>query len=620
MCAILGIVGNITDKDIGWINKASFLLKHRGPDFGSSWLSTSKNALFAHRRLSIIDTGNQSNQPFLSDDNQLIISFNGEIYNYIEIREELISLGDRFKTSGDTEVLLASYRRWGAKCLDRLNGMFAFAIWDQRRGVGNEKLFIARDRSGEKPFYYRHKPGRFEFSSELKGLEGKGTLDPQGLNHYLALGYVPGELCIVNGVKKLPPAHAGLLDISSGKLEIWNYWIIPEISINNSINKIDLADKVWSLLNESVKIRLRSDVETGVFLSGGLDSSLVTASASSVTDKTIKTFSISVPGSSMDETKHAKLIADYFGTDHHVLEINTPSLETLNEFSSLIDEPIADSSIIPSFLVSKLTGKHVKVALGGDGGDELFGGYTHYQDTLRNNRILRWFPKSVYTALGAIAEHLPAGVSGRNYICSLQKGAKQSRVWGTPFFDINLRKKLFTKDYYKLLQTQIKAPEKLSLSLLPSDMEIVDSLTRMDFQQQLPDDYLVKVDRASMANSLEVRCPFLDHHLIEFAFSKIPHYWKSNLKERRPIQNLLAKKHLPKDFIIDRKQGFSIPMDNWMQKVDLNEYLNELPKAIFNKNFIENLIKGQRNGRTNGARLFSLLMLTYAGKNSFEFN
>ena len=296
-----------------------------------------------------------------------------------------------------------------------------------------------------------------------------------------------------------------------------------------------------------------------------------------------------------------------------------PSLTTLSGFSSLIDEPIADSSIIPSFLVSKLTRKHVKVALGGDGGDELFGGYTHYQDTLRNHRIFRLFPKSVNTALSAIAEHLPAGVSGRNYICSLQKGAIQSRVWGTSFFDINLRKKLLTKDYFELLQTQITAPEDRSLSLIPSNMEIVDSLTRMDFQQQLPDDYLVKVDRASMANSLEVRCPFLDHHLIEFAFSKIPHYWKSNLKERRHIQNILAKEHLPKNFIIDRKQGFSIPMDNWMQKEDLYEHFNELPKTIFNKNFIQKLIKGQRNGRTNGARLFSLLMLTYASKNSFEF-
>ena len=620
MCGVLGIVGNICDEDINWINQASILLKHRGPDFGSLWLSPSKNAVLAHRRLSIIDTSDESNQPFLSTDGKLIISFNGEIYNYIELRNELIALGESFKTSGDTEVLLASYRRWGTNCLDRLNGMFAFAIWDQRRGLGKEQLFVARDRSGKKPFYYRHKIGRFEFSSELKGMKGKGCIDPQGLNHYLALGYVPGDLCIVKGIKKLPPAHAGLMDMANGDFVKWRYWNLPKNTLDNNISGDELANEAWNLIKESVRIRLRSDVPNGIFLSGGLDSSLITAAASSVSDNPVKTFTFSLPGSDLDESSHANLIAKHFGTEHHILKINTPSLKVLDEFGDLIDEPIADSSIIPSFLVSKLTSQHVKVSLGGDGGDELFGGYHHYQNILRDVRALRWIPQSFRTITASLAGRLPGGIKGRNRVASLKRGAIESRIWGTPFFDINLRKKLFSAEYYDCIHTNLSAPEERSLSLKPNNLGIIDSLTRLDFQQQLPDSYLVKVDRASMANSLEVRTPFLDHHLVEFSFAKIPDHWKCNLNERRRVQNLLAKKYLPKKFVIDRKQGFSIPMDNWMRQVDLTQVIEELPKNIFNKSNIENLIQGQKKGRTNGARLFALLMLTYAGKNSFQFN
>jgi asparagine synthase (glutamine-hydrolysing) len=611
MCGIVGIIGHIKDEDINWLNKAAFNLKHRGPDAGCSWIAPARNAIFAHRRLSIIDTGHGSDQPFVSDDGKLVLVFNGEIYNYLELRDKLISLGESFRTQGDTEVLLASYRLWGVKCLDHLNGMFAFAIWDQRHGVGRERLFVARDRSGEKPFYYRHEAGRFEFASELKGLRTKGGIDTQGLNHYLALGYVPGDLCLAEGVKKLPPAYAGIMNVDDGQFHTWQYWSLPklEVTVDEEVNGDDLAEEAWSLLLDSTRLRLRSDVPTGVFLSGGLDSSLVTAAATQVCDTPVQTFTIGVPGSTMDETVYAQHISDAFSTSHHVLQIERPSLDLLDDLAPFIDEPIADSSILPSFMISRLTRQHVTVALGGDGGDELFGGYQHYQNILRDTKLLNWIPGFAFRGMSGLAARLPAGISGRNRVASLRNGPAQSGIWGTPFFDIDLRRKVLSPDVIDLLGEGLAAPEYRSVASLQNSSDLIDGLTRMDFQQLLPDDYLMKVDRASMANSLEVRTPFLDHRLVEFAFSRIPSEWKCNLNERRRVQNLMAIKYLPKEFELNRKQGFSVPMDAWIRDAPMDQLIEEIPRDIFNVNFIKDLVVGQRRGRTNGARLFALMML-----------
>lgn len=611
MCGIVGFIGNITDKDLNWIDKSAAKLKHRGPDAGHRWIAPARNAVFAHRRLSIIDTGHSNDQPFVSDDGKLVLVFNGEIYNYLELRDSLISKGESFRTQGDTEVLLACYRRWGYECVNHLNGMFAFAIWDQRDGVGRERLFVARDRSGEKPFYYRHEAGRFEFASELKGLRTKGGIDPQGLNHYLALGYVPGDLCLSAGVKKLPPACAGIMNVDDGQFNTWQYWSLPklEVTVGEKVNGDDLAEEAWSLLLDSTRLRFRSDVPTGVFLSGGLDSSLVTAAATQVCDIPVETFTIGVQGSSMDETVHAQFISDAFSTNHHVLQIEKPSLDLLDDLAPFIDEPIADSSILPSFLISRLTRQHVTVALGGDGGDELFGGYQHYQDILRLTELLNWMPDFAFPCMSALAARLPAGIKGRNRVASLRNGPAQSGIWGTPYFDIDLRRRLLSPDMIDVLGEGLAAPEFRCVPSLQSSSDLIDSLTRMDFQQLLPDDYLVKVDRASMANSLEVRTPFLDHRLVEFAFSRIPSEWKCNLNERRRVQNLMAIKYLPKGFELNRKQGFSVPMDAWIRDIPMDQLIEEMPRDKFNVNFIKDLVVGQRRGRTNGARLFALMML-----------
>lgn len=611
MCGIIGICGQVRDEDRAWLNTACQRLRHRGPDAGGSWMAPEGNALLGHRRLSIIDTSHGSDQPFVSADGQLILVFNGEIYNYLELSEELQREGLQFRTAGDTEVLLAAYGYWGEECLERLNGMWAFAIWDRRRGVGRERLFVSRDRAGEKPFYYRTSTGRFEFASELKGLSGTSAIDLQGLNHYLALGYVPGNLCLAAGVHKLPPGHAGIFDVERGEFRSWRYWHLPESNLENTdhFSGEELAEQAWSLLTDSVRLRLRSDVPSGVFLSGGLDSSLVTAAAAQVSSQTIKTFTIGVPGSPLDETQHARLVADAFNTEHHVLPIEALSLDLLDELAPFIDEPIADSSILPTFLVSRMTRQHVTVALGGDGGDELYGGYRHYQNALLDQARLGWLPNPILSLAAKLAATLPAGIKGRNRVASLRGGAGQSSIWGSPYFDLTLRRRLLSPDVLAELGDDLDAPERRSLALYHQAKNSADSLMRMDFQQVLPDDFLVKVDRASMANSLELRTPFLDHRLVEHAFGTIPSNWKVISSERRRIQNLMAKLHLPAGFELNRKQGFSVPMDAWMRGEGIAERLASLASEHIRSAAVEQLIRGQNNGRRNGARLFALMML-----------
>jgi len=616
MCGIVGIVGLENEQELTWLHSACDKLSHRGPDASGLWVAPGGGAAFGHRRLSIIDTSSHSHQPFVSEDGQLILVFNGEIYNYLELRKELEVLGERFRTEGDTEVLLAAYRHWGSACLDRLNGMWAFAIWDGRRGPGREHLFVARDRAGEKPFYYRRRHGRFEFASELKGLRVEGGIDLQALNHYLALGYVPGDLCMAAGVRKLPPGHAGLFDRANGKFKVWRYWQLPELEVDAAVTDgEELAEQAWNLLVDSTRLRLRSDVPTGVFLSGGLDSSLVTAAAAQLSSQPIQTFTIGNPGSALDETAHAQLVADAFGTQHQVLPIEQPSLGLLDELAPFVDEPIADSSILPAFLISRLTRRHVTVALGGDGGDELYGGYRHYQAALCDRAQLGWLPKPALRLAAHFAAVLPAGIRGRNRVASLRAGPEQAQIWGSSYFDIELRRRILAPDALAVLGPDLDAPERRSLALFGKHQDSVDALTRLDFQQVLPDDFLVKVDRASMANSLEVRAPFLDYRVVEHAFREIPPHWKCTSDERRRVQNLMAKKFLPKGFELNRKQGFSVPMDQWMRSINAQEQLATLPGELINGIEVMQLHRGQQKYRTNGARLFALFMLDKALKN-----
>jgi asparagine synthase (glutamine-hydrolysing) len=617
MCGVAGIISFDGAVNETVIRTSLQKLAHRGPDDHGHWTSECGRVLFGHRRLSVIDLSDNAQQPMTSKDGRYTIVFNGELYNFAILRSELTALGHHFSSSGDTEVLLLAFATWGPGCLDRLNGMFAFAVHDRGTYEVPPSVFIARDRAGEKPLYTLQTAQEFWFASEVKALPHSGSIHLQALNHYLALGYVPAHMCLFEGVQKLRPAHCGRLDLGSGEYLTWRYWSPPQ---NRPVLPADsevLADEAAALIEDSVRLRLVADVPVGVLLSGGLDSSLLVGAAARVSSSPVETFTIALPGSSLDEAHYAQKVASHFGTRHHVLPLADASLHLLDSLAPFIDEPIADSSILPSWLVFELARKQVTVALGGDGGDELFGGYADYTTSLADAQRLGWIPPVALRLAAKAAACLPAGVRGRNRLASLSGGPLQQLIWGRPYFDRELRQRIFRTDVAHALGDGMGEPEAFLLNLFCQGRDPVDSMTRTHFGSILPDDFLVKVDRASMAHSLEVRAPFLDHRLIEFAFGRIPSEWKVHNGESRRLERILGRRWLPKDLDINRKQGFSIPINEWLRQEGEQSLMNRmdgLPDEIDIAE-VRSLVRGHIAGRANGGRIFALVMLAIAMRN-----
>jgi asparagine synthase (glutamine-hydrolysing) len=610
MCGILGWIGTGATREA--FEARLDRLRHRGPDGSGIWQDRPRDVLLGHRRLSIIDLSPTGSQPMVDASGRWVIVFNGEIYNFIKLRAELEAEGVPFRGHSDTEVLLEAYKRWGEGCLARLNGMFAFAIYDSGGIDTPPSVFLARDRVGKKPLYTFHDETVLRFASELKALGHDSGLDLVGLNHYLAYGCYPGEVCFQRGVAKLPAGHAARFTPDSGEWRQWAWWSLPDCAAPSTGDPVALTEELATLLSESVRCRLIADVPVGIFLSGGLDSSLVTAAAARVSDAPVKTFTIRVPSTGFDESPYARLVATHFGTDHHELTADRASLTVLDDMAPFFDEPLADSSLIPTFLVSRLTRQQVTVALGGDGGDEILAGYDHYRAAARDLRRWGCVPRSVWLATAAAAERLPIGLKGRNLLVSLREGPLFQRVWGTPFFGQSVRFHLLTADARAALGDEFLAPERSARTLLFKGLDPVEALCRLDFSTTLVDDYMVKVDRASMMNSLEVRAPFLDANLVEFAFRKVPSVYKCDGRETRRIERWLAHKWLPPALNIDRKQGFSVPLDDWFREAGpdpVRQRLADLPEAI-DRTIVEALISKHMAGRANGARLFALVMLS----------
>lgn len=617
MCGIYGLLRRDGGVEVQSLARQRDLLWHRGPDDGGSWVDADGRVGLAHRRLSILDLTAAGHQPMRSRDARFTIVFNGEIYNYREIRAELERAGHAFQTGTDTEVLLAAYTVWDEACLTRLNGMFAFAIHDAGDAHTPPSLFLARDRAGKKPLYYALDGKQFEFASELKAISRRGGLALDALNFYLALGYVPHEHCIVDNVKKLPPAHAARLNLSTFAFRVWRYWSLPDNRPEPGVEGEALADEAGRLIEDATRLRLVADVPVGVLLSGGLDSSLVVAAAANVSSAPVRTFTITLPGSPLDESIHARQVARHFGTVHHELALEKSGLGALADIAPFIDEPIADSSLIPAFLVSRLTRQHVTVALGGDGGDELFGGYGDYTASLADQQRLGRVPRFAMTLAADIASRLPAGVRGRNRIASLRGGPLQQMIWGRPYFDVALRQRILSRDVIGALGASLNAPERFLLDLYETGTDATDRMTRAHFGSILPDDFLVKVDRMSMAVSLEMRAPLLDYRLVEFAFGRIPSRWKVEGNESRRVQKILASRWLPPELDVRRKQGFSIPLNEWLRTSrgsELQRVRESLPSCI-NQREVDGLLAGHAKGRANGGRLFALIMLSLAAIN-----
>lgn len=558
MCGIVGLIGAA-----GETHAALAALRHRGPDARGQWHSADGRAALGHARLAILDLDARANQPLTCPRTGNVLIFNGEIYNYRDLRAELVKAGWVFRTTSDAEVLLAAYGEWGEGCLPRLNGMFAFAVYEEVAG----RLFLARDRIGKKPLYYAWRDGVLGFASELKGLlalwpELPRELDPAALAAYLDLGYIPGELCIYRAVRKLPPAHCALL--ADGRLAVQRYWQLPppDAGFRDDAAALDQLD---ALLDDAVRLRLQSDVPVGVFLSGGLDSSLVAAYVARHQPGTVAC-TASFPDPRFDETPHAARVAQWLGLPHRILPVGEADGAALAALGRQFDEPFADSSLLPTYLISRAIRREVTVALSGDGGDELFAGYAGYAAAL--SPPLQALPGRGRQLLGSLHRCLPTGVPGKNFLRRLPLDGLEQYLMRT-----RCQEELPPWPLSPALLALVAAPgegDRCRRELLAEirrqwgTLDLLQQLTRLDALCYLPDDVLVKVDRASMLTSLEVRSPLLDYRLIEFAF-RLPDQLRFRGGRGKYLLRRLGERYLPPDFAYARKQGFSIPESAWFR-------------------------------------------------------
>lgn len=619
MCGIAGYINRkspeINTKILKSMNDT---LKNRGPDDEGYFVSDFVG--LAHRRLSIIDI-ESGKQPMTTEDGRYTIVFNGEIYNFLEIKENLQKKGISFSTRSDTEVLLKLFALKGADCLQELNGMFAFAIWDKIE----KKLFVARDRLGKKPFYYALTPDYFIFGSELKALlkfpDIKKDIDADALQHFLTYEYVPAPFCIIKGIKKLKQAH-GLTFNQNGDLKIHRYWT-PPFGETPEVGFETAQKELFALLCKATEYRLIADVPVGVFLSGGVDSSSVVALMASLREgKDIQTFSINFEEQSYDESEFSLAVAKKFGTKHHTETLTAKKmLDIFPEVTRAMDEPFADGSILPTYLLSKFTRQNVKVALGGDGADELFAGYpTFYANRVAD--VFQKIPNFIKKSIEKLSKILPASDKDMSLDFKVRQfllgahypGVLKNQVWLsaiTPhqqnfLFSENFKRKLTAPHALKLIEDELKnCPSKKN----------TDELLYFYQKFYLCDDILVKVDRASMANSLEIRAPYLDVNVVEYA-TKLPYEFKLNGKTTKYILKKLFQHHLPKGITSRAKKGFSIPIAGWL-KNELSGLLNDTLNqkriehdGIFNWPFIERLIKEHERAKCNHRKpLFALLTL-----------
>lgn len=622
MCGICGFIDYSGDAFVseGLIRRMSEELKHRGPDDEGVYINNrDKPSLgLGHRRLSIIDLSQAGHQPMSNEDGSVWLIFNGEAYNYKELRIELESKGHIFKTSTDTEALIHLYEEYGQDCVKFLRGMFAFAIWDAR----NKALLLARDRVGKKPLLYYHQGNKFCFASEFCALLASGLIDNEidlkAIDYYLTFGYIPAPLTIYKNIFKLLPGHT--LIIKDNNLTVKKFWEL-DYSTKLEISEFDSVAEILKLLKEAVKVRLYSDVPLGVFLSGGIDSSAVVALMSQLSSNRVKTFSVGFQEQDYSELKYARNIAARFGTDHHEFIVKPKALEVLPLLVERYGEPYADSSCIPTYYVAKETKQYVTVALNGDGGDESFAGYERYQAMLVANMYQR-IPLAARNIINTLLKALPDSINPKNRLRRIKRfinGANLSiperYIKWVGIFDKNLKKDLYTYSFAKCL-TDMDSTKFMGTFFDNTDtFNFLDILLRTDVHTYLPNDLLVKVDITSMANSLEARSPFLDQNLMEFA-ARLPTKYKMKNLIKKYLLKKAVKNLVPFDNIYRRKMGFGVPIGNWFRS-DLKGLLcgtllsrKSLQRGYFNPEFIKRIVYLHIGKRKDYSfQLWSLLML-----------
>jgi len=583
---------------------------HRGPD--DEGIYTEGPCGIGMRRLSIIDLST-GHQPISNEDGTIWVVFNGEIYNYQDLRQDLIARGHRFSTNSDTETLLHLYEEKGADGLALLRGMFVYCIWDGNR----RKLFIARDRFGKKPLYYANTPEGFFFGSELKCLRVAGVpleLNQEALRLYFQFGYIADPYTPFRGVHKLMPG-CWLECSADGEIKPGRYWRLPPFQEHNEtgLTREQTKEKIRELFDESVRIRMIADVPLGAFLSGGIDSSLVVASMALQSSAPVKTFSIGFEEAAYNELYYARLVAKKYKTEHHDIIVHPDSVELIQKLVHHYDEPFADSSAIPTYIVSEFAVQHVKVALSGDGGDEFFAGYNVIGD-MQRYAYVDSIPSPLRRLISSIAQSLPYAAYGKNKLRLLGSPTQLDRYFNTNYTMYFLRKRMLNPDW------MLPADAAFLEQMLPDNFNagndsILSKLMYFEATNLLTGDFLAKVDRASMAASLEVRCPMLDHLFCEFA-TKIPTAWKcQDAKGKRILLEALGDR-LPPELLTRGKMGFGVPLDQWFRG-PLRELVHDsvlgkkfLDRDIVSPDFARYLIDEHESGRRNNChQIYALLML-----------
>ena len=630
MCGIAGIVAPLGSQLISeTMVRMTDAIIHRGPDDQGHVIGD--NIGIGMRRLSIIDVAG-GHQPIANETGDIHVICNGEIYNHDQLRRELKSKGHHFKTGSDAEVIVHLYEEVGDACLDQLRGMFGLAIWDQR----TDRLLIARDRLGKKPLFYAQRGKRLWFGSEMKSLlAAEPSLNKPNhaaLGEFFQFAYVHQPQTVFQDIHRLPAAHYGVWE--RGEFTIKPYWSI-EFQADESVSDADWAEQLDAVLADSVKVRLQSEVPLGVFLSGGLDSSAVVAYAHRAGLDPMKTFTVAFDRQEWDESDDALRVAKHFGTDHHVLELTEPQMrdsliETLEAITHHCDEPFGDASAIPTYHISRMAREHVTVILSGDGGDELFAGYTAYRGVLFAQKYRRLLPQLIGRHLIPGTASFASRFLGGSLRYKMKRVAKVCRDSSLPIHEA-LRDKASiwnTRELRDLLTPECYAgAEYLGEQYLPdelwkimqSDMDLVSRMCEVDIKSYMLDDILVKVDRMSMAHSLEVRSPLLDHNVVELA-ARMPTRLKVDRHAGKLIFRDVVRPYLPPKTVRKGKQGFSVPLRDWFRgelSGTVRDYLlsdGQLPEELFQRSGVEEILAQHQRGAADHANKIWLL-LAYAAWN-----
>lgn len=618
MCGICGVVSQDKPVDIETVKCMTRLLHHRGPD--DEGYHCEAHVGLGHRRLSIIDVS-KGHQPIYNEKKNLSIVFNGEIYNYRELKKGLIKNGHEFSTNSDTETILHLYEEMGASCLNVIDGMFAFAIWNSE----TKELFIARDRVGKKPLYYVSDPRYFLFASEMKSIlafpDVSREIDYQSIYTYLSYGYIPAPDTIIKKIKKLESGC--YLIVKNGRLEKKSYWEL-NYQANAIVKEPEAIEKVKSLIDSAVKSRLESEVPLGCLLSGGIDSSANVAFMRKNITGDIRTFTIGFEEDEYDETSNARLIAKKFNTIHEELVVKPDAVSILPEIVWNLDEPMFDSSAVATYYVAQMASKHVSVVLTGDGGDESFFGYTRYLLRHEDDFMSRWkrIPYAIRSSLfGPISKGLFKACPSSSFTQRLLLGNQSSLLSGVELYAHNM--KLFHDDIISTLLTGrsfpgVTASTDLFLKKMNEDSNLAyeNQMIRADNSIYLHSDLLVKIDRMTMAHSLEARSPFLDHHLMEYVAS-LPLDVKFRGHELKYLLKKVLRGVLPDEILDGQKRGFTVPIKKWFREEMLSAFAKDvllssksLERGLFNPRYIEQLLRDHASGnRDYHMAIWSLINL-----------